>query len=233
VLPFLFPGYAQVAMGAVLSVLTLAVMYAFNDLYDARGDLHNPKKDQRVVGIYLQNERLCYGLLLALKVLVMALAFVVAGPAVGGMVAAVLLINLVYSTVMKGLPVVDVVWCGIWGAAYVGIVTPPLHLLGLVALMTAVCHLYQALGDVSADAENRITTTAVFSHQLSAGVLFVLTSFMFLVLREPLGTVPALSAFVPFALFFIARSSYSAWVLTKVYFGVIWLIVLRHAHAGG
>src|SRR5262249_9009992 len=36
-------------MGAVVSVLTIGLMYVFNDLHDAEPDRHNPKKDQRLV----------------------------------------------------------------------------------------------------------------------------------------------------------------------------------------
>jgi len=92
--------------------------------------------------------------------------------------------------------------------------------------MTAVCHLFQALGDRSADAQNRITTTAVFSSNASAAVLFVLCAMVAVMLRAPLGSVLALSAFIPLALFFSLRNTHVGWMLTKVYYGVAWLLVL-------
>ena len=36
----------------------------------------------------------------------------------------------------------------------------------------------------------------------------------------------ALSALIPLALFFLLRNTHVGWMLTKVYFGVIWLMVL-------
>jgi hypothetical protein len=101
----------------------------------------------------------------------------------------------------------------------------------LAGLMTAVCHLYQALGDRAADAQNRITTTAVFSSSASAVVLFVLSAMIGLVLRAPLGNLLAVTALIPFALFFLLRNPHVAWILTKVYYGVVWLAVLGQTRA--
>ena len=38
-------GLAQV----LVSVLAIGLMYAFNDLYDAPGDAHNPRKDRALI----------------------------------------------------------------------------------------------------------------------------------------------------------------------------------------
>ena len=224
-------GLVELIAGTIVSVLTLGVMYAFNDAYDALADRHNPKKDQRQVSVYIDHRRACYRLLLAAKILTVVLAWVLLGPASATATATVIAVNFIYSTTLKGVPIVDVAWCGVWGAAFAAVVLPPVDLMILVGLMTAVCHLYQALGDRSADAQNRIMTTAVFSSGASAIVLFVLSAMIGMMLRDPFGDLLALSALIPFALFFLLRNSHLAWVLTKLYYGVMWLLVLGPGRA--
>jgi 4-hydroxybenzoate polyprenyltransferase len=148
-------------------------------------------------------------------------------------VATVMLVNVVYSTFLKGVPVADVVWCGLWGALYVAIVSASPLLLVLVGLMTAVCHLYQTVDDRLPDAANGIITTAVRSAALSRSVLIALSLLLFITLRAPLGGAWALTALVPLALFFVARNPRTGWLLTKVYFAVVWLYLLEMAHASG
>jgi 4-hydroxybenzoate polyprenyltransferase len=219
-------GFFELVVGSAISALTLAVMYAFNDAWDAVSDQHNPKKDQRMVSVYIDYRATCYGIIFLAKAVILGLAWLLLGSHAAVAVAGVVVVNFVYSTMLKGVPLVDVAWCGVWGFAYAGIVTSSSYLMILTGLMTAVCHLYQALGDRSTDAGNHITTTAVFSSRLSAVVLFVLSAAIWFMLRSTLGEALALSAFIPFALFFVLRSSYVAWILTKVYFGVAWTSVL-------
>src|SRR4029453_4847752 len=81
-------------MGAVVSVLVIGLMYVFNDLHDAEDDRLNPKKDQRLVALYLENRRLCYGLVFVLKVVTVALAAVTLDGAAAATVVAVFLVNI-------------------------------------------------------------------------------------------------------------------------------------------
>jgi energy-converting hydrogenase Eha subunit E len=74
-------------------------------------------------------------------------------------------------------------------------------------------------------------TTAVFSSGASAIVLFVLSAMIGMMLRDPFGDLLALSALIPFALFFLLRNSHLAWVLTTLYYGVMWLLVLGPGRA--
>jgi 4-hydroxybenzoate polyprenyltransferase len=219
-------GSAELVAGTIVSVLTLGVMYAFNDAYDAEADRHNPKKDQRQVSVYIDHRRTIYRILFAAKILTVVLAWVLLGRASAAATATVLAVNFIYSTALKGVPIIDVAWCGAWGAAFAAVVMASADLMILAGLMTAVCHLFQALGDRSADAQNRITTTAVFSSNASAAVLFVLCAMVGVMLRGPLGSFLALSAFIPLALFFLLRNTHVGWMLTKVYYGVVWLLVL-------
>ena len=99
--------------------------------------------------------------------------------------------------------------------------------------MTAVCHLFQTLDDRVPDAANGIRTTAVRSPILAGNVLIVLSLLVFLTLRAPLGAAGALTAFTPLALFFAVRNPGTAWLLTKAYFGVVWLYLLGISGAAG
>lgn len=221
-------GVAQ----AIVSILAIVLMYAFNDLYDAPADVKNPKKDRALTAVYLSQRGLCAASILVFKALTLALAFVTLGERAALAVAAAFVVNLVYSTALKGVPVLDVLWCGLWGAVYAAIVTESPSILILVAIMTAVCHLYQALDDRASDAENHITTTAVRSQALSRNVLLGLSIGLFLVLRGPLGAAWACTAFVPLALFFGPRPL-TGWLLSKVYFAIVWLYLLGSPGATG
>jgi 4-hydroxybenzoate polyprenyltransferase len=226
-------GRPDALAGAVVSVLAIGVMYALNDLWDAPGDVSNPRKDQTVVATYLAQRGLGAVALVVLHVATLALALATLGPRATAAVAGVMVVNLVYSTVLKGVPVVDVVWCGIWGALYAAIVEPSPWLVGIVGLMTAVCHLYQALDDRVADAANAITTTAVRSPALSRNVLVALSACLALALAPALGLVWALSAFTPLAIYFACARAHVGWLLTKAYFAVMWLAVLSSTYAAG
>ena len=217
---YLATGHPDGLASALVSVLAIGLMYAFNDLYDAPTDANNPKKDRTLIATYLEHRRASALAIIGLTVGSIAFA--------GAMVA-----NVVYSMALKGVPVIDVVWCGLWGALYAAIVTASPFVLVLVALMTAVCHLYQALDDRVADAENAIVTTAVRSRTLARNVLVVLCAGLFVTLRAPLGAAWALTAFAPLALFWACRDPRAGWLLTKLYFGIVWLYVLEMSRAAG
>lgn len=219
--------------GLLASVVTLALMYAFNDLYDARMDVNNPKKDKRLIQIYLEHERVAFGILLALKLLTIAVSW----RGLSGMqtvaVAVVLVVNVIYSVFLKSTPVIDVIWCGVWGMAYAAIVSVEPTLLSVVGLMTAICHLFQTLDDRVADAANAIITTAVRSPALSRNVLIGLTGVLTAVLVGPFGILLAASAFAPLVIYFLEPEARIGWLITKAYFAVMWLGLLSVARASG
>ena len=217
---------ARALAQTLISLLAIALMYAFNDVYDAPSDVRNPKKDLTVVETYVEQRRTGMIAVLALKLLTVVVALVSLGPVAGAAVAAVMVVNLVYSIWLKGVPVVDVVWCGLWGTLYTAIVTTSGTVLILVGLMTAVCHLFQALDDRDPDAANGIVTTAVRSAALSRNVIVALSALLFATLYAHVGPVFAATAFTPLAFFFTARSARMGWLLTKVYFAVMWLYFL-------
>jgi 4-hydroxybenzoate polyprenyltransferase len=226
------PGARGLAAGLV-SVLALGLMYALNDLCDAPDDLHNPKKDRALVEAYLAHRRLGLRALVVGKLLTVAFAFAALGPRVGFAVSGVMVVNAVYSTVLKGVPVLDVVWCGLWGALYAALVTTSPRLIGFVGLMTAICHLYQTLDDRVSDAANGITTTAVRSSVLSGALLAFLSALVVVALRGSFGSAWALTGAAPLVFYAVAGTPFAGWILTKIYFGVVWLALLELARAAG
>jgi len=211
---------------ALVSVLAIGVMYAFNDLHDAPTDSNNPKKDAALISVYLDHPQASRIGVVLVKLVTLALAMAFLSPRATMAVAAVLAANVVYSLAFKGMPVMDVAWCSLWGASYAAIVTPHPALWLLVGLMTAICHLYQALDDRQADAANAITTTAVRSPMLSAAVLAALCVSLVVTLRPAFGAVWAWTALLPLGIHFAVREARIGWLLTKAYFGIMWLAVL-------
>ncbi|HJQ83708.1 MAG TPA: UbiA family prenyltransferase [Candidatus Binatia bacterium] len=218
---------------AAVSALAIATMYAFNDLWDAPTDWRNPKKDRALIAAYVEHRRGAIGATLLLKLLALGLSLAALGPAATAAVAAVMVVNVIYSVALKGVPVVDVAWVWVWGVLYAAIVEPPLALLVVVGLMTATCHLFQALDDRVPDAANGIRTTAVRSPTLARNVLVVVSLLLCLSLQAPFGTAGAVTAFTPLVLFFTVGNPGTGWVLTKAYFGVVWLCLLGMSGAAG
>ena len=169
----------------------------------------------------------------ALHLLTLGLTLAALGPRPAAAVAAVMVVNVAYSTLLKGVPVADIVAVWVWGALYAAIVGASGSLVFLVGLMTGVCHLFQALGDRAPDAANGIETTAVRSATLSRNVLIGLSFVLLATLVGPLGLIGAASAFVPLAIFFAVPDAGAGWLLTKGYFAVVWLAVLGAGGAAG
>lgn len=219
-------GSAAAIVPSIVSILTLVAMYALNDLYDAPLDAGNPKKDLKLVGAYLRHQRASTVALLGLKLATLTLAWIALGPRPALATGGVMVVNLVYSVALKGVPVIDVIWCGVWGGVYAAIVTGAPLPLALVGVMTGVCHLYQALDDRTSDAANSITTTAVRSMALSRNVLVGLSIALAAVLFPLLGPLWAASAAAPIVIYAATPTAHTGWLLTKVYFGLVWLSVL-------
>lgn len=226
------PTGATLVLAAVC-VLALTAMYAVNDLSDAREDRLNPKKDQEVVATYLEHRAAATTACVALHLGTILLAMTVDARAALA-AGSVMLANLVYSMRFKGVPVVDVAWCGLWGTLYAAIVTSDVQLLVTVGAMTAICHLYQTLDDLGSDAASGIFTTAVRSRALSIAVLAAACGMLVLVLRTPLGLGFALAvATPPLAFLLLGVRPLTGWLLTKGLFAAVWLVLLRLADAAG
>src|SRR5437660_173092 len=172
-------GAARAAAQALVSALAVVAMYAFNDLYDAPADRNNPKKDRALIAAYMTHRRLALVAALVMKAVPVPVCLDSLGPRAAGAVGGVMIVNVLYSAALKGVPVVDVACVWLWGALYAAVTDAPASLLVVVGLMTAVCHLFQALGDRGPDRANGIRTTAVQSPALTRYVIIALSLLLF------------------------------------------------------
>ena len=224
---------ARAVLLALVSTLAILVMYAFNDLHDAPVDWNNPKKDHRLIATWVQHRRVGVLVTFVLKLATLALALVALGPMPAAALAAVMIVNVAYSTMAKGMPVADILAVAVWGALYAAIVDPSPLVVLVVGLMTAICHVFQVVDDRASDAANGIQTTAVRSATLSRAMMIALTAILIAAVLGPLGPLGACTAVTPLAVFFLVRDAGLGWLLTKAYFAAMWLAVLGHAGAAG
>jgi 4-hydroxybenzoate polyprenyltransferase len=223
----------EVGTFVLVSALILAALYGFNDAWDATGDRGNPRKNQRLVEAHLALRREVAIVLVAVALVSLTLALVGSGWPSALAAALILVVNALYSRVFKGVPVLDVVWCGVWGAVYAAIVTRAWPLLFVVGVMTAVCHVYQTLADREVDARNGIRTIAARTPSAVPLTLVALCAALggALIACFEFPWPVAVSAFFPVVPYLAVHSFQVGWLLTKAYFGVLWLLVLSAYYA--
>jgi 4-hydroxybenzoate polyprenyltransferase len=220
------PG--RMATQVAVSAAVLALLYAYNDVYDCHADLENPKKDPELVHLLILHRPRIVRILLLLFVVMAGVALVTLGGASAAAVTAVLGINVVYSHFFKRIVVFDVLWVGLCGATY--ILTPGIsldvHIVLLVGLMTAMSHVFQTLGDRPVDDRNAVSTTAVFSPALATALLVAFCGAAAWMVGHWFGALGAASAFVPVAAHLAMRDADRAWLVSKAYFAALWLALL-------
>lgn len=228
----LMGDWSTLILRVAVSSSVLALLYLFNDVYDGPGDLSDPGKDADFVTFCVVHRRRLFGWIVAAKLAVVCIAWLPLGPRSAFAIAALFLVNVTYSAFFKGMPALDVPVVAVWGALYPMVLGAgvPLPLTGLVGAMTAVCHVFQITRDREIDASNQIRTSAVASSWLPEVELAVLCAVMGAILFRPLGLLGGLSAAVPLGLRLKSPSNQWAWVLSKVYFSVVWLALLVQIH---
>ena len=226
------PDAATLLAQCFIATAVLALLYGLNDVYDCARDCNDPAKDQALAEFCMAHRRRLLGILQLEKVGVVLAAFALLGARSAGAVAALFLVNLAYSAVLKGKAGLDVLWVGLWGALYAMVpgVALPLEVVLLVGVMTSICHVFQILRDRNADDKNHIQTSAVASRWLPYAQLGVCCAAMSAVLWSTLGPLAAASAFAPLALRLLLESNQIAWLASKAYYGVVWLLVLSSLH---
>lgn len=224
--PPLLRGTAQL----VFSLVVIAALYSFNDLVDCQADRSNPKKNQRLVGTFIEYEREFTAFLYGLKLALVALAWAILGPHTAFVVAAIFAINMLYSLWVKGVPFADILLVGAWGGVYAALPDTPWRVCLLVGIMTTVSHVFQILVDRDVDARNDVHTTAVHSPRSVSAVLAGACVALYVALIGPLGPFWALSAGLPLGFHRLAPSVEAAWMLSRVYFGVALLAALGILH---
>lgn len=216
----------------LISTVVLGLLYLLNDVYDAPRDVSDPGKDARFVAFCAAHRSRLFGLLVAAKLGVVLLAWVSLGRQSAFAVGALFVVNVAYSAFFKGFPALDVPIVALWGALYPMVLGPgvPLSLTGLVGAMTAVCHVFQITRDREIDDSNRIRTSAVAASWLPNVQLALLCAAMGVLLFDALGVLGGLSAAVPLVLRYGSRTNQWAWILSKAYFAVVWLVLLVQVH---
>lgn len=226
------PDPATLLAQALVSTAVLALLYLLNDVYDCPKDLNDPGKDQVFVRFCIRHRGLLFRLLALEHAGTAMLALALLGPRSAAAVTVVFLVNFAYSAALKGRAAVDVPWVALWGACYAMVpgVPLPLSVVALVGVMTSICHVFQITRDLPFDHANRVRTSAVAVRWLPLAQLAAGCLAMAILLGDLLGPAAAASAAVPLLLRVALRSNQAAWLLSKAYYGLIWLWVLEAIH---
>lgn len=228
-----FSDVSTLLAQGLISLVVLVLLYLFNDVHDCRHDLHDQAKNRAFVEFCVLHRGRLYTALAAMKLCTFALAWLLLGAHSASAVAAIFLINVFYSTIAKGVLLFDVPFVALWGASYALVpgVALPLSLIAMVGVMTGVCHVFQIRRDLAVDRRNHIATSAVAKPWLPLVELALFCAALGVALHFAIGLWAAVTAVVPLLLY-LAAANQRAWVLSKAYYGVVWLTALVVAHAG-
>ena len=220
---------------AAISAAVLTLLYFLNDVFDCREDVNDPGKDQTFVGFCVEHRARLFWVLALEKTAICALAWPLLGPRSAAAAAAIFLVNLGYSARFKRIPVLDVPFVALWGFLYamVPAVDVQVTLIVLVGVMTAICHVHQITRDREFDVLNHIRTSAAVSRWLPEIQIALCCAAMAFILHRELSAVIALTAAVPFALRHRALPNRFGWMMSKAYFGGVWLVLLGNVWIAG
>ena len=208
----------------------LAVLYAYNDLQDAPDDVRNPKKNQQLVRTLHEGRRRLFPWLYGWMLGLVAVAGLLVDAQTALLAAALFAVNALYSHLLKGQPILDLLVVGAWGGLYAALAAPPWRIALAVGLMTSVMHVFPTLVDRDVDAANHVRTTAVVSRYGATAALVLAGAALFVALLPLLGPALALSAFLPLALRLLVRRTGAAWMLSRLYCAVTLIAALRVLH---
>ena len=217
----------------LISAAVLALLYLLNDVFDARRDLNDPAKYQTFVAFCVTHRTRLFGVLAVGHVAVFLLAWLLLGPRSAAAVAAVSIVNLLYSSFIKGMVAIDIPFVALWGGLFVLVpgLGLPIALVAMVGVMTSICHVFQITRDTDVDRLNRVRTSSVTSRWFPEVELVLLCVAMAAILWSVLGPVAAVTAAVPLVLRH-SLPNQTAWLLSKAYYGLIWLVVLGRLYEG-
>jgi len=221
---FLSGKVGNLWIGALFLLFALGQGYLFNDLYDAPRDLKNPKKDPRYVAFLLRHRLPLFYAHGAVVFLLVLFGFLL-GKREGISFSLFYLLGLIYSFLFKRIPVLDLFWVGLWGASYLGIVTGDPFSLAVIALMTAISHLFQTEVDLAVDQLFQIDTSAGLRTFVKDLLLFSLCVCLFLLSGRVLPLPFSLLSFVPLLLYKILPPL-PGWVMSKIAMGFLWIAIV-------
>ena len=215
---------------AGLALITLSTLYFFNDLTDCIEDQNNPRKDHDYINTLVENRRFYWACLILQKSIVLGLALY-SSPKLALVVISIFFINSAYSLKIKGIPYLDVIWVGLWGAGITAMagLEQPIASFVLVGIMTAISHIYQVRLDVAVDTAHNVKTSAVSSHRTTEVQIMGLCVGLAVILSQTHIPWLTLTVFTPWILGKYLNSN-RAWVLARYYFGIIWLCYLESVY---
>ena len=216
---------------SLLTLLTLSTLYFFNDLTDCVEDQSNPRKDKPYVDALNQHRPILWVTLAIQKAVILIATVFTYGFNLASVMAAIFVINIAYSLKIKGTPVVDVLWVGVWGAAIAGLagLEQPWETYTIVGIMTAISHIYQVRIDAPVDQAHNLQTSAVVSLKMTEIQIILLCLGLALLIGSTTTSWLGITALTPWFLGKYLNSSRS-WVLARYYFGIIWICHLESTH---
>ena len=226
-------NFSRILIQFFVSFATLAILYLFNDLHDAEYDLVNPKKNQDLVQFFLKNKRVLYFIMSLQTLFIFFIAFFYLSKFSAVSVFSVIIINTLYSCLIKGIPVLDIVWVGLWGSLYAILPGNILSLQSLILIgsMTSISHIFQIWEDRAVDCVNNTKTTIVFSPNMFILLFFICCGINFYVLSLNYTFLLSSTAFLPLIIHLFFPSPQKGWILSKIYFSVIWIFWLVNNYA--
>lgn len=213
--------------GFIISLLMLAQLYGFNDAWDAPRDMNDPDKPREIAGIILAR-RGAFLLASALWAVLLSGVAYLCLPAALYAVLAMISVNTVYSILLKGIPLLDVLTVILWGACFPGLTGFPLapELLLAAGLMTGISHVWQTLRDKTADKAQRVRTIAVFSENFSVITVFFLCCVLMLIVAARAdnlgGELLVVLCAAPLLIYSLVPGIRKVWFLSKLVFAVLW-----------
>lgn len=218
----------QKAFQTLVALLLLALLYAYNDLYDCERDVYNPKKKPLFVQLLRNHQRELHRTLHGSSAVLIVIAYWKLGWASVLAMTMVLLLNFLYSRSLKKMKGMDVIAVGLWGACYVISSGSPLGPEGFMALalMTGISHFFQTLEDQTPDQFCGIQTTAMFNRTGRITLLLLgCGSLATLFLLRSQWTAAAM-AMIPLGAQCLLPSHRVAWWISKASFAMIWFVFL-------
>ena len=121
----------------------------------------------------------------------------------------------------------------LWGALYAMVpgTELPLTVFAMVGVMTSIAHVFQITRDRDVDVVNAIRTSAVALPWLPTAQMAAACAGMAAHIGLQLGVWAGASALVPLVLYLALASNQVAWLAAKLYYGVVWLLVLTSLYA--
>lgn len=218
---------ANLIRAGLVTTLLLASLYSFNDLHDRHDDLVDPNKDHRFARFLDRYAPLVLATWCVLAVVVLGAGFLLLGAPSACAIGIAFALNTGYSLWWKGVPGVDVLIAGAWGAAIAavsGVFDWPLLLL--VFAMTTACHLFQIRRDHTADAHVGVHTLSVARPGAVAVVMSASFVAMGCVISAFFDPWLGASSILPLALTHSRVPNQIAWLLAKAWFAIAFSLVL-------